>query len=155
MPELPDAVAIVVAELAHHDGLAGVLPAAADGAYNVTGGSEGETGNVLPPWPCLRVVETGAGSDRRLIHDLAPELALELWDDPAPSGQLPVTELRRRLYVILQLLVGVVEAREWLPGEPVLSYVGSTTKGTYLPDPTDGQPRYLATVAVVVHPATA
>lgn len=155
MPELPDAVAIVVGELAHHDGLDGVLPLAADGAYNVTGGSDGETGNVLPPWPCLRVVETGAGSDRRLIHDLAPELQLELWDSPLPSEQLAVSELRRRLYVVLQLLLEVVEQRVWQPGEPVLSYVGSITKGTYLPDPTDGQPRYLATVAAVVHPATA
>lgn len=148
MPELPDPVALVVAELAHHQGLEGVVAQAPDGAYNVSG-------SVLGPWPCLRVLETPAGSDRRLLHDTEPELQLELWDSPLPAEQLGPTELRRRLYVVLQLLVDLVETREWLPGEPVLARVRSTTRGQYLPDPTDGQPRYLATVATVVHPATA
>lgn len=151
MPELPDPVALVVAELASHPGLEGVVAPNGQGdaaLWNVSG-------SVVGPWPCLRVLETPAGSDRRLIHDTEPELQLELWDDPLPANQLGPTELRRRLYVVLQLLVDLVETREWAAGEPVLSRVRSTTRGAYLPDPTDGQPRYLATVAAVVHPATA
>jgi len=75
--------------------------------------------------------------------------------EPGLTGQKPI--LRAICYRALQALAELPEAQalgEWerLDHEPVVTFVESTGGGGYVPEPT-GQPRYLATLRLYVHPA--
>lgn len=149
---VPDPVAVIVGHV-----LAGELEAPEDervlGAAEVDGAPNVTGEHLAGAWPACRILETPAGSDRRLeLEVIEPELQVELWDDPLVSARLGDAELRRRLYVILQRLCELPE-RTWDAGEPVVARVRVSVRGTLLPDPADGQPRALANVLAVMRPA--
>ena len=118
-------------------------------------GGEGRVASLNePPYPRIRLSDP-PGLDRNLKHLIAPILQIEVLGDPGLTGQKPA--LRRILYKALQALEGLPEAQatgQWerIAGEPVCTFVESTGGGGYVPEPT-GQPRYLATVRLYVHPA--
>ena len=117
-------------------------------------GGEGRVGALNePPYPRVRITDP-PGSDRGLVHLIAPVLQVEVHGDPDGSTGKP--RLRRALYTVLQALAGLPEAQALgtfplLPGDAVCTAVTSTGGGGYVPEPT-GQPRYLATVQMHVHP---
>lgn len=100
-----------------------------------------------PPYPRVRLTDP-PGNDRDLTHLVAPLLQVEVYGDP--DGSIGKPELRRILYIVLQELRAIRE-QEFGPGETVVTDVVSTGGGGYSPEPT-GQPRYLATVALYMHP---
>lgn len=101
-----------------------------------------------PPYPRLRLTDV-SGDDRYLTHLIAPQLQIEALGDVDGSPGKPA--LRRILYIALQVLVAIPRTPS-LPGEPVVTNVGSTGGGGWSPLPND-QPRYLATVQIHAHPA--
>jgi hypothetical protein len=117
-------------------------------------GGEGRVASLNePPYPRIRLSDP-PGNDRTLTHLIAPLLQVEVLGDIGVTGQKPM--LRRVLYVALQALRDLPEAQalgDWarIEGEPVVTYVESTGGGGFVPEPT-GQPRYLATVRLYVHP---
>lgn len=119
-------------------------------------GGEGRVGATnKPPYPRVRLTDP-PGDDRTLTHLIAPLVQVEVYGDPGATGQKPA--LRRVLYRVLQELAGLPEAQALgeFPieaGEPVCTSVTSTGGGGWLPEPT-GQPRYLATIRLHVHPQT-
>lgn len=147
---VPDAAAVVI-------GYAVGAPWADDllGRSSIDGAPH-VTGDVLEgSWPALRIFETPAGSDRRLeLGVIEPELQVELWDHPERASQLGDAELRRRLYVILGWLVGLPE-RAWAADEPPISRVRLSNRAQSVPDPSSGQPRWLANATVVIRQAAA
>lgn len=145
MADLPDAEAELVGYLAADADAQEVLALTSDGLANVT------AGDPAGPWPACRVYVTPAGSDRQLRWDIEPEVQVELWDAPAEADQLGPAECRRRLYVLLGRIRAMAD-RDHQPGQVVVSRVTSAVPGTLLPDPTSGQPRWLATLRVVLHP---
>lgn len=148
---LPDPEALAIGYLAELPAALEVLGVAEDGKANV---SSEEPGG---PFPACRVFATPAGSDRELRWLLEPELQVELWDDPDANAQLGPTELRRRLYVLLQALAALPERDHVndpeLAEAPVVTSVVSSVPATRLDDPNTGQPRILAAVRLVCHPA--
>jgi hypothetical protein len=102
-----------------------------------------------PPYPCV-VLSDPPGNDRDLTHLIAPLVQIEVLGDPDGSPGKPV--LRRVLYIVLEELA-LLRTKDFGPGEAVVTNVGSTGGGGWSPMPT-GQPRYLATVALHMHPAT-
>lgn len=117
-------------------------------------GGEGRVGpRNEPPYPMLRLTDP-PGDDRSLNHLIAPLVQFEMYGDPAATGQKPM--LRKALYRVLQEMgrlperqaLGEFEHREH---EPWVTNVGSTGGGGYVPEPT-GQPRYIATLRLHVHP---
>lgn len=117
-------------------------------------GGEGRVASLNePPYPRVRITDP-PGDDRFMEHLIAPLLQIEVLGDPGLTGQGPA--MRRALYRVLQALRRLPEAQalgefERLDGEPVVTNVGSTGGGGSVPEPT-GQPRYLATVRLHVHP---
>ena len=88
------------------------------------------------------------GDDRTLVHLIAPVVQIEVYGDPDGSPGKPA--LRRILYTVLQSLARLPETPT-VAGEPVVTAVVSTGGGGWSPEPT-GQPRYLATVRMYMHP---
>ena len=115
----------------------------------VLGGEDRVGSHNEPPYPCVRLLDP-PGDDRFLTHLIAPLLQVEVLGDP--DGSPGKAALRRVLYTVLQSLVRLPEVPA-LPGEPVVTSVVSTGGGGWSPEPT-GQPRYLATVRLYMHPAT-
>ena len=117
-------------------------------------GGEGRVASLNePPYPRVRLTDP-PGDDRDLTHLIAPLLQVEVLGDPGLTGQKP--ELRRAMYRVLQALRDLPEQQalgEWTreAGEPVCTAVTSTGGGGYVPEPT-GQPKYIATVRLYVHP---
>jgi hypothetical protein len=145
---LPDALAVVVGYLADHPAVRAVLPASpADGKAHVAPA-------VGPPWPVLRVQSTPAGSDRNLRHLTDQELLVEVWGAPLDVQASSPAALRHVLYVALAALAELPH-RTHTAGQPVVTAVRSTVGGSYVPDPTTGQPRVLAAVMVTLHAAAA
>jgi hypothetical protein len=109
--------------------------------------SEHFTDRNEPPYPHVRLLDP-PGSDRGLQHGLAPLLQIEVLGDLDGSHSKPL--LRRILYVILGALAELPDIPAQ-PGQSVVSYVESSGGGGYVPEPT-GQPRYIATVRMHMHP---
>lgn len=100
-----------------------------------------------PPYPCVRLTDP-PGSDRSLRHLIAPLLQVEVYGDMDGSPGKPV--LRRILYTVLEELAALPD-QPTAPGESVVTAVISTGGGGWTPEPT-GQPRYIATVQMFMHP---
>lgn len=117
-------------------------------------GGEGRVASLNePPYPRVRLLDP-PGDDRDLTHLIAPLLQVEILGDPGLTGQKPA--LRKAMYRVLQALRQLPEQQalgEWerIEGEPVVTAVVSTGGGGYVPEPT-GQPKYIATVRLYVHP---
>lgn len=112
-------------------------------------GSDGIGADNVPPYPCVRLLDP-PGNDRTLRHLIAPLLQVEVLGDLDGHPGKPM--LRNILYRVLQELVLLPEQPTG-PGEPVVTHVQSTGGGGWAPEPT-GQPRYIATVQMFMHPAT-
>lgn len=108
-------------------------------------------GTADPPYPRIRLTDTPGGSDRDLTWLLEPEVAVEVLGDL--DGTPGKAELRRLLYVVLGALADMPFAPA-APGRPVVTSVRSAAAGGWSPTPL-GQPRYVATLLVGVHPAVA
>lgn len=100
-----------------------------------------------PPYPCVRLTDP-PGNDRTLTHLIAPLLQIEVLGDR--DGTPGKTTLRRILYTVLEELADLPN-HETGPGQPVVTAVTSTGGGGWAPEPT-GQPRYLSTVQMHMHP---
>lgn len=101
-----------------------------------------------PPYPRLRVLDVGGGSDRDLLWLIATGIQLEAYGDL--SGAPGKAALRRVLYTALGALRELPD-QPAEAGQPVVTAVRSATPGTWSPEPS-GQPRYLASVTVYCHP---
>lgn len=100
-----------------------------------------------PPYPCIRLTDP-PGDDRDMRHLIAPLVQVEVYGDPDGSPGKPA--LRRILYIALQVLKTLPE-QDYQRGEPVVTQVTSSGGGGWSPEPT-GQPRYIATVRLHMHP---
>ncbi len=101
-----------------------------------------------PPYPRLRILDTPGGDDRDLTWLIAVELQVEALGDL--DGSPGKAQLRRILYTALGLLRELPgQAPE--PGDPVITHVGVSRSGGWVPEPS-GQPRYLAAVRLWSHP---
>jgi hypothetical protein len=107
-------------------------------------------GVVRPPYPMLRVVKTPGGNLGDLRWRTEPELQVEVWGDldgtPGPAA------LERILLVALERLKAL-ELYDYQPWEPVVTHVRAGDPFA-LDDPS-GQPRWLSSVGLTVHPALA
>lgn len=105
-------------------------------------------GENLPPYPRLRLTDP-PGSDRGLRWLLAPSLQIEALGDL--DRTVPKKALRDLAYTALEALVELAEAATPL-GHPVVTAVESSGGTGWVPM-ADGQPRYLSTVRLYLHPA--
>jgi hypothetical protein len=107
-----------------------------------------------PPWPCLTLSDTTAGSDGDLIWQSSPEIQIEAYGDL--DGTPGKAALRVLAYTALGALMELAR-QPWPygPGSPenapVVSWVQSSRAGGYVPLAT-GQPRYVAAVRLFVRP---
>jgi hypothetical protein len=100
-----------------------------------------------PPYPCVRLTDP-PGDDRTLQHLIAPLVQIEVYGDIDGTPGKPA--LRALLYRVLAEMKQLPDqATE--PGDPVVTSIGSSGGGGWSPEPT-GQPRYIATVRMHVHP---
>lgn len=100
-----------------------------------------------PPYPRLRVLDTG-GDDRGLRWLLAQDVQIEAYGDL--DGMPGKSELRRILYVALGAVMELPDQPQTV-GYPTVTSVRTVQAGGWVPEPS-GQPRYLATVRLYVHP---
>lgn len=100
-----------------------------------------------PPYPHVTLTDP-PGDDRSLRHLIAPLMQVEVHGDLDGTHGKPL--LRSLLYVILGALVELPDTPA-APGQPVVTNVSSAGGGGWVPEPT-GQPRYLATVRLHMHP---
>lgn len=114
----------------------------------------GGTGRVgldnVPPYPRLRVVEVPGGSDRDLRWLIIKAIQIEAYGDL--SGAPGKAALSRALYVALGAL-GELPDQAAPESAPIITSIRSSSAGSWSPEPS-GQPRYVASVQVYVHPAT-
>lgn len=101
-----------------------------------------------PPYPCVRLTDL-PGDDRNLRHLIVSSVQVEVLGDLDGSPGKPT--LRAILYLILGELAHLPE-QTFGPGQTVVTNVTSTGGGGWSPEPT-GQPRYVGTVAMAMHPA--
>ncbi len=101
-----------------------------------------------PPYPCAVLTDV-PGSDLGLRHLIAPVLQVEVLGDMDGTHGKP--QLRRALYTILETIAKIPDTVQADPTLAVITAVVSTGGGGWVPLPT-GQPRYLATVQVYMHP---
>lgn len=135
-----DAIAIVLGWLTGH---AGVL-AAFGGATHVSGLNE-------PPYPHLRVAGSPGGSDGDLTWVVSPEVLVETCGDPDGS---PGSAALRRLHYVALLAAKELPGRAHTSATPVVCDVAPTSSAQSLPLPL-GQPRWVSTLRVTLHPAIA
>jgi hypothetical protein len=106
-----------------------------------------------PPWPCLVVSDTTAGSDGDLQWQSSPEIQVEAYGDL--DGFPGKAALRALTYTTLGALMELARQPWPYPGAPenapVVSWVQSSRAGGYVPLPS-GQPRYVAAVRLFVRP---
>lgn len=112
------------------------------------GGPDRVSAHNEPPYPCAVLTDV-PGSDRGLRHLIAPLVQVEVIGDVDGTPGKPA--LRRALYTILERLRDLPETEQTDPTLPIVTAVVSTGGGGWSPLPT-GQPRYLATVQVYMHP---
>jgi hypothetical protein len=105
----------------------------------------------VPPYPCV-VLTDPPGDDRFLRHLVAPILQVEVLGDMDGSPGKPV--LREILFTVLEELVALSDSVQTDPTVGVVTAVTSSGGGGWVPLPT-GQPRYLATVQIHMHPPLA
>lgn len=105
----------------------------------------------VPPYPRLRVLEVPGGDDRDLRWLLATAVQIEAYGDL--SGAPGKAALRRLLYVALRAVAEIPDQAAPVGG-PVITAVSSASAGSWSPEPS-GQPRYVASVLVHVHPTPA
>lgn len=137
--ELADAdpVSEVLAWLTQHPKVAEAL----GGPGRVSGIAEG-------PWPHLSVGHGPGGDLRGLVWATSPEVQLEVYGDP--GGWPGRGELRRVLLLCAAAAKELVEAPH-TPGRPVIS--GIRPSGLLIWSPlVDGQPRWLLSLSVTLHP---
>lgn len=103
-----------------------------------------------PPYPCVRLTDP-PGNDRDLVHLIAPLLQIEVLGDMDGTPGKP--KLRRILYAALEDLTALPNQVAGA-SDAVVTYVASTGGGGWSPYP-NGQPRYLATVQLYMHPPQA
>lgn len=115
---------------------------------NVLGGPDRVHAEHRPPYPCV-VLTDPPGSDLGLRHLIAPIVQVEVIGDPDGTPGKPA--LRRALYTVLQRIRDLPDTVQSDPTQAVVTAVVSTGGGGWSPLPT-GQPRYLATVQVYLHP---
>ena len=101
------------------------------------------------PYPCV-VLTDPPGDDRDLQHLVAPILQIEVIGDL--DGTVPPATLRRILYTVLARIKELPD-QEFAAGEPVVTHVTSAGGGGWVPLP-NGQPRYISTVTMFMHPPT-
>ena len=102
-----------------------------------------------PPYPCV-VLTDPPGNDLTLRHLIAPILQIEVLGDMDGSPGKPA--LREILYTVLEELVLLTDTPQTDPTQPVVTAVTSSGGGGWVPMP-NGQPRYLATVTMHMHPS--
>ncbi|OEJ21115.1 hypothetical protein [Streptomyces subrutilus] len=118
------------------------------GVADALGGPGRVSGIPEAPWPHLVVTHGPGGDLRDLTWATSPEVTLELHGDP--GGWPGRAELRRILLLCATAAKKVVEAPH-VPGLPVIS--GIAPSGTLIWSPlVDGQPRWILTLAVTIHP---
>lgn len=100
-----------------------------------------------PPYPHVRLTDP-PGDDRFGEHLIAPLVQVEVHGDLAGNQSRGV--LREVLYVVLESLHRMPSA-EVPAGQPVVTAVQVAGGGGWVPEP-NGQPRYLATRRLFVHP---
>ncbi len=135
------------------DPVALTLPYLTTHPYVVTALGGGDIGDHIsarnePPYPHIRLLDP-PGNDLDLRHLLAPVMQIEVHGDLDGSHGKPF--LRDILYAVLEALVDMPNQPQINPTAPVITAVGSTGGGGWSPEPT-GQPRYLATVQIHMHP---
>lgn len=112
----------------------------------------GEVGGVgshnEPPYPCVVLTDV-PGSDLGARHLIAPGLQIEVLGDIDGSPGKPA--LRAILYTVIEELVALSDSEQQDPAMGVVTGIVSTGGGGWVPLPT-GQPRYLATVQMYMHP---
>lgn len=101
-----------------------------------------------PPYPCV-VLSDPPGNDRYARHLIAPVLQVEVIGDLDGTPGKPM--LRKILYRVIEELVAFAESEQTDPTQPVVTGVVPSGGGGYVPLP-NGQPRYLATVTMYMHP---
>ena len=101
-----------------------------------------------PPYPCIRVLDTGGGDDRDLRWLMAPEVQIEVYGDL--DGSPGKEALRRILYTALGALTEL-PYQPHDPAYPTITDVTVSRSGGWVPEPS-GQPRYLAAVKIWLHP---
>lgn len=139
MPDLVDAdpAAVVIAYLSSHPAVTEAL----GGPGRISAKNE-------PPYPHLGVTDTPGGSDLSMQWLIAPEVTLKLWGDL--DGSPGKAALRRIFYTILQAVRDLPD-QPTAPGQPVITAIGNTGAGGWLPEPT-GQPQYTGRRQIFMHP---
>lgn len=102
-----------------------------------------------PPYPCLRVLDPAGGDYRNLQWLVSVDIQLEAYGDL--GGHPGKSALRRLLNTALGALAELPDAAA-PPAGPVITAIASVPGGGWLPEPGTGQPRYIATVRVHLHP---
>lgn len=100
------------------------------------------------PYPRLIVADPPGGSNRGLRWLMAPAVQMEAIGDL--NGRPGLAALRRILFVALQEVAAIPDTPVG-PGEPVVTAVTADGSGGKVPLP-NGQPRYLSTVILSIHP---
>lgn len=100
-----------------------------------------------PPYPCI-VLTDPPGDDRTLRHLIAPLVQVEVMGDI--DGRHGKPELRAILYRALARLAALPD-QAYGPTDAVVTNVESSGGGGWVPLPT-GQPRYLSTIRLYMHP---
>lgn len=104
-----------------------------------------------PLYPHLVVTPSGGGTDRDGVWLVAPEVQIETWGDP--DGSPGRAELRRLHYVAVMALKELPR-RAHTTATTVVTAVAPTSSAVWSPDPL-GQPRWLGTFSLSLHPAVA
>ncbi len=132
-----DPVAVVLAWLAEHPRVQEAL-----------GGPGRVSGLAEAPWPRLRVAAGPGGDLRTLTWATAPEVALELYGDPA--GWPGPAAMRHTLLTCALAATELPDAQP-APGRPVVSDVRPS--GMLIDSPlATGQPRWVMSLILTLHP---
>jgi hypothetical protein len=102
----------------------------------------------VPPYPRLIISDPPGGSNRGLRWLMSPSVQVEAVGDL--DGRPGEAALRRLLFVALADLAAIPDDPT-APGEPVVTAVTADGSAGKVPLP-NGQPRYLSTVGVYLHP---
>jgi len=138
------------ADLAAADGLAAARAwlLSHPGVTAALGGPDRVGPRNEPPFPRVRLTDS-PGTDRDLRWLLATDMTVHVLGDY--DGTPGKAELRRILYTVLGALTELPSADQSGAGVPIVTSVISTAGGGWSPEPS-GQPRYVASVRVYIHP---